>query len=73
MAKNKNYYVYLVLVETIDSNLHYGPFSQNWWTVYNESLVPIHLHMQNYANFILTVVKGNSEHSEQPGYLCNCN
>ncbi|CAG8798089.1 10262_t:CDS:2, partial [Gigaspora rosea] len=45
---------------------------------YNESLVPIRLHMQtmtilNRHNFILTVVKGNSEHSEQLGYLCNCN
>ncbi|CAG8785920.1 20920_t:CDS:1 [Gigaspora margarita] len=27
----------------------------------------------NRYNFFLTVVKGNNEHSKQPGYLCNCN
>ncbi|CAG8744642.1 7230_t:CDS:2, partial [Gigaspora margarita] len=78
MAKNKNYDVSLVSVGTIDLNLHYGPFSQNWWIAYNKSLVPIRLNMQtmtilNGHNFILMVVKGNNEHSEQPGYLCNCN
>ncbi|CAG8815546.1 21516_t:CDS:2, partial [Gigaspora rosea] len=65
-------------VGTIDSNLHYGPFSYHWWTICNESLVPIRLHMRtttylNGHDFILTVVKGNNEHSELPGYLCNCN
>ncbi|CAG8834917.1 43063_t:CDS:2 [Gigaspora margarita] len=78
MVKNKNYDVSLVSVETIDLNLHYGPFSQNWWMAYNEFLVPICLNIQtitilNGHNFILTVVKGNNKYSEQLEYLCNCN
>ncbi|CAG8712835.1 6177_t:CDS:2 [Gigaspora margarita] len=78
MAKNKNYEVSLISVGFIDSSLHYGPFSHNWWTACNESLIPICLHMRtmtllNGYNFFLTVVKGNNEHSEQLGYLCNCN
>ncbi|CAG8704600.1 12645_t:CDS:1, partial [Racocetra fulgida] len=78
MAKNKNYEVSLISAGIIDSSLHYGPFSHNWWTACNEFLIPIRLHMRtmtllNGHNFFLTVVKGNNEHSEQPGYLCNCN
>jgi len=26
----------------------------------------------NEQDFIITVVKGNTEHSEQPGYFCTC-
>lgn len=80
MVKSKNYDVSLLSVGIIDPKLHFGPFSNDWWTVCNqemEFLVPIRLHMKiiaflNENNFILTVVKGNKEHSEQPGYLCNC-
>ena len=80
MTKDKNYDVSLVSVGTIDSELHFGPFSHEWWIVCNqemEFLVPIRLHMKvvvflNGHDFILTVVKGNKEHSERPGYICTC-
>ena len=72
MTKDKNYDVSLVSVGTIDSELHFGPFSHEWWIVCNqeiEFLIPIRLHMKvvvflNGRNFILTVMKGNKEHSE---------
>ncbi|CAG8687776.1 17573_t:CDS:1, partial [Funneliformis caledonium] len=80
MTKDKNYDVSLVSVGTIDSELHFGPFSYEWWIVCNqemEFLVPIRLHMKVVTHlsghdFILTVVKGNREHFEQPGYICTC-
>ncbi|CAB4413916.1 unnamed protein product [Rhizophagus irregularis] len=80
MTKEKNYDVFLVSVGTIDSELHFGPFSYEWWIVCNqeiEFLVPIRLHMKvvallNGHDFILTVVKGNKEYSEQSGYICTC-
>src|SRR2546425_11100468 len=80
MTKEKNYNVSLVSVGTIDLKLHFGPFSYEWWIVCNqemEFLVPIRLHMKviaflNGHNFILMVMKGNKEHSEQLGYLCTC-
>ena len=80
MIKEKNYDVSLISAGTIDSELHFGPFSYEWWIVCNqeiEFLVSIHLHMKvvaflNGHDFILTVVKGNKEYSERPGYICTC-
>ena len=80
MTKEKNYNVSLVSVGIINPELHFGPFSYEWWIVCNqeiEFLVPIRLFMKvvvvlNGRDFILTVVKGNEERSEQPGYLCTC-
>ncbi|PKB96579.1 hypothetical protein RhiirA5_470704 [Rhizophagus irregularis] len=80
MTKDKNYDVSLVSVGTIDSELHFRPFSYEWWIVCNqeiEFLVPIRLHMKvvthlSEHDFILTVVKGNREHFEQPEYICTC-
>src|ERR1051325_741863 len=80
MTKDKNYDVSLVSVGTIDPELHFGPFSLEWWIVCNqemEFLVPICLHMKvvvllNEHDFILTVVKGSKEHPERPGYICTC-
>ena len=74
MTKDKNYDVSLVSVGTIDPELHFGPFSHEWWIVCNqemEFLVPICLHMKvvvllNEHDFILTVVKGSKEHPERP-------
>ncbi|PKY33820.1 hypothetical protein RhiirB3_453052, partial [Rhizophagus irregularis] len=80
MTKDKNYDVSLVSVGTIDSELHFRPFSYEWWIVCNQEikfLVPIRLHMKvvthlSEHDFILTVVKGNREHFEQPEYICTC-
>ncbi|PKK61647.1 hypothetical protein RhiirC2_791510 [Rhizophagus irregularis] len=80
MVKEKNYDVSLISAEIIDSELHFRPFSYKWWIVCNqeiEFLVSICLHMKvvvflNGHDFILTVVKGNKEYSEQPEYICTC-
>ena len=80
MSNCKDYDVSLISVGVIDAELHFGPFSCNWWITCNnetEFLVPIRLHMKTMTflkgyNFIITVVKGNKEHSECPGYLCDC-
>jgi hypothetical protein len=80
MSKHKDYDVSLISVGVIDAELHFGPFSYYWWITCNkktEFLVPIRLHMKTMTflkgyNFVITVVKGNKEHSECPGYLCDC-
>ena len=80
MSNYKEYDVSLISVGVVDTELHFGPFSYYWWITGNketEFLVPIHLHMKTMTflkgyNFVITVVKGNKEHSEFPGYLCDC-
>jgi hypothetical protein len=80
MSKRKKYNVSLISAGIINSELHFGPFLHSWWTINNqetEFLVPIRLHMKilttlNEQDFIITVVKGNKEHSKQPGYFCTC-
>ena len=74
--------VKLISSGTIDSNLHFGPFAQDWWfesTIQNsigsKPLIPIRVGMRtqvelNNRNFILHVVQGNLNNSCQPGYIC---
>ena len=71
--------VNLILNGTIDPNLHFGPFAQDWWfestiqtSIVLRSLIPICVGMKtevelNNRKFILHVVWGNSC---QPGYIC---
>ncbi len=80
MSNHKDYNVFLISVRVIDAELHFRSFSCNWWITCNketEFLVPIRLHMKIMTflkgyNFVITVVKGNKEHSEYLGYLCDC-
>ena len=74
--------VNLISNGTIDPNLHFGPFAQDWWfesisqtSIGVRPLIPIRVGMRtetelNNRNFILHVVRGNLSNSCQPGYIC---
>ena len=73
--------VNLISNGTIDPNLHFGPFAQDWWfesttqTSIGPRLIPIRVGMKtevelNNRKFILHVVRGNLSNSCQPGYIC---
>ncbi|CAG8607173.1 3163_t:CDS:10, partial [Diversispora eburnea] len=79
MTKRNKTKATLLSCGSLIPNLHYGPFSRDWWyttTIENEVLlVPIRLGMTitttlNEQKFILHVVQGHSRHSQQPGYCC---
>src|ERR1044071_8219758 len=82
MGKRKVYQVCLVSPDVLDENLHYGPFSRDWWetrctnnTNKTSSLYPIRINMKTLVflrdtQFIITVVKGHAGSLQQPGYIC---
>ena len=82
MSKNKEYAVTLISAGQIVENLHFGPFCYNWWLTQPNNktstytfLLPIRLGMKtltilNNCNFIITVVKGCTEHPNSPGFFC---
>ncbi|RHZ48652.1 hypothetical protein Glove_543g12 [Diversispora epigaea] len=59
MSKRKTYQVSLVSLGSLNKNLHFGPFSQNWWEIF----------LQN-TEFITTTVQGCNGFLQQPGYIC---
>ncbi|RHZ89316.1 hypothetical protein Glove_16g30 [Diversispora epigaea] len=81
MAKRRELEVTLISSGTIKPELHYGPFSRNWWFVPSmkknndlEMMYPIRIGMKtqielNGKNFIMRILKGNNY---QPGYTCQC-
>src|SRR4051812_48465848 len=82
MSKRKEYQVSLISLGFIDENLHYGPFSRDWWesrrtnnTTEVSGLYPIRINMKTLVilqkkQFIITVVKGHPSSLQQPGYIC---
>ncbi|RHZ53218.1 hypothetical protein Glove_444g25 [Diversispora epigaea] len=79
MTKRNKAKATLLSCGSLIPNLHYGPFSRDWWyttTIENKILlVPIRLGMAiftilNEQKFILHVVQGHLKHSQQPGYCC---
>jgi len=82
MTKRKEYQVNLVSPGTLDENIHYGPFSRDWWetrrtnnTSETSGLYPIRINMRTLVilrnkQFIITVVKGHPDCLQQPGYIC---
>ena len=81
MTKSKEYNVELISVGQIVENLHFGPFCHNWWLARSSNktthtfLFPVRLGMKtltvlNNCNFIITVVKGYTEHPNSPGFFC---
>ncbi|RHZ74545.1 hypothetical protein Glove_221g18 [Diversispora epigaea] len=81
MAKRRELEVTLISSGTIKPELHYGPFSRNWWFVPSmkknndlEMMYPIRIGMKtqielNGKNFIMRILKRNNY---QPGYTCQC-
>ena len=81
MSKSKEYVIKLISPGQIVENLHFGPFSCNWWLIRSINktpthtfLVPIRLGMKtittlNKCDFIITVVE-DTEHPNSPGFLC---
>ena len=82
MGKRKTYQVCLVSPGVLDENLHYGPFSRDWWetrctnnTNGISNLYPIRINMKTLVilqniHFIVTVIQGHSGSLQQPGYIC---
>jgi hypothetical protein len=80
MGKRKEYQVSLISSGFLDKNLHYGPFSRDWWetrhtTAEISGLYPIRINMKTLVilrntQFIVTVVKGHPGSLQQPGYIC---
>src|SRR5688572_10809926 len=78
MSKKKEYQVSLNSLGFLDENLHFGPFSRNWWETRqtnNTELYPIRVNMKTTVilrgtEFTLTIVQGNSNSLQQPGYIC---
>ena len=82
MTKRKEYQVSLVSPGILDENIHYGPFSRDWWesrhtnnTNRTSGLYPIRINMRTLVilrntQFIITVVKGHPDCLQQPGYIC---
>lgn len=82
MSKCKQYDVLLITAGKLDEELHFGVFGRFWWQSRdredNTLLYPIRLGMKTLVtlketNFIITVVKGNSNFVFQPGYICEAN
>ncbi|RGB32524.1 hypothetical protein C1646_762788 [Rhizophagus diaphanus] len=82
MGKRKVYQVSLVSLGFIDENLHYGPFSRDWWetrcvknTTKTPILYPIRINMKTLVilqniQFFVTVIQGHIGSLQQPGYIC---
>ncbi|RHZ78939.1 hypothetical protein Glove_153g64 [Diversispora epigaea] len=85
MAKRRELVVALISSGELDSELHYGPFSRNWWFTSSikkdnnlEMMYPIRIGMKtqvelNGKNFIMRILKGNNISKNQPGYTSQCN
>src|SRR5690348_9198389 len=81
----KSYKTTLLTVGKIIPEIHYGPFSREWWFVTESSkndkttlLVPINLGMKtltklNSCDFIITVLGPDIEISPGPRYQASCN
>jgi hypothetical protein len=81
MGKQKEYQVNLVSFGFIDENLHYGPFSRDWWetrcvknTTKIPNLYPICINMKTLVilqntHFFVTVIQGHIGSLQQPGYI----
>jgi hypothetical protein len=84
ITKRRELAVTLVSNGIIESRLHYGSFSRNWWfipTIKNDSdvkmMYPIRVGMKtqvelNGKKFIMHVLEGNKFDLNQPGYTCQC-
>ena len=88
MVKHKNntksYATTLLFTGNIISEIHYGPFSREWWIASEENinnevmlLVPIRLGMTtltklNGHEFIITVLEPDIKISTDPRYLATC-
>jgi len=84
MAKRRELAVTLISSGIIESRLHYGPFSRNWWLIPTtrsgsdiEMMYPIRVGMKTQVEmngkfFIMRVLKGNKFDTNQPGYTCQC-
>ena len=81
MSRNKKYTIKLVNKGQISSNLHYGPYSRDWWipnlkiTEDNIRTLPLRLYMNvitriNNYDFTLSIVNRPSN-PLQPGFLCS--
>src|SRR5688572_3446395 len=83
MSKRKTYQVSLVSLGSLNENLHFGPFSQNWWESRQDNicdnetsgLYPIRINMKTLVflqntEFITTTVQGCNSFLQQPGYIC---
>ncbi|CAG8451998.1 8156_t:CDS:2 [Diversispora eburnea] len=84
MAKRQELVVALISSGELDSELHYGSFSRNWWFTSSikkdnnlEMMYPIRIGMKtqvelNGKNFIMQILKGNNISKNQPGYTSQC-
>ena len=81
MSRNKKYTIKLINKGQISSNLHYGPYSHDWWipnlkiTEDNIRTLPLRLYMNiitriNNYDFTLSIVNRPSN-PLQPGFLCS--
>src|SRR5215212_3332300 len=82
MSKRKQYQVSLISLGFIDENIHYGPFSRDWWetrctknTTQTSKLYPIRINMKTIVilqntHFFTTVIQGHTGFLQQPEYLC---
>jgi len=82
MVKRKEYQVSLISLGFINENLHYGPFSRDWWetrctnnTTNSPGLYPIRINMKTLVilqntHFFITVIQGHTCFLQQPGYIC---
>ena len=82
MTKRKEYQVSLISPGFLDENIHYGPFSRDWWetrcmnnTTETSGLYPIRINMRTLIllrdkQFIITIIKGHAGSLQQPGYIC---
>ncbi|CAG8647105.1 8125_t:CDS:1, partial [Diversispora eburnea] len=79
----KNYNTTVIDIGKIDSKIHYGPFSQYWWisTGNNENntnpLIPIRIDIKiltklNKYDFIITILKPDTQNLPGPRYQVNC-
>src|ERR1700722_1793745 len=82
MSKRKEYQVHLVTIGILDKDLHYGPFSRDWWetrcknnTTETSNFYPIRINMKTSVilkntYFFITVIQGHASSLQQPGYIC---
>ena len=79
MGKRKEYQVSLFSLGFIDENLHYGPFSRDWWETRcitnSPGLYPIRINMKTLVilqstHFFITVIQGHTGFLQQLGYIC---
>jgi hypothetical protein len=82
MVKRKEYQVSLVSSGVLDKNLHYGPFSRDWWetrctknTTETPNLYPIRINMKTLVilqnvQFFVIIIQGHTGSLQQPGYIC---